>query len=116
MEESKYVIKNELELYIHVAITEKCIEVSKNLSFSSEGAWCEYIRGYIISGNKSAIEKIIFELDTVYVRLGNFFALDISEATSFILIYFKNRLWLDYLPAVKADISYFGSHFRMNNT
>jgi hypothetical protein len=116
MKESKYIIKTELELHIHLTISEKCLETAKNGKFDTEVIWCEYIRNFIISGNKGSIEKIIFELDSIYVRLENLYALSINEATSYLLIFFKNRLWNKTFHVVKANNKCFGKHFHMDNT
>jgi len=116
MKESKYIIETDLEMHIHITISEKCLSAAKVGKFDTEIVWCEYIRNFIISGNKSSIEKIIFELDSVYVRLENLYALSIDEATSYLLIFFKNRLWHRTFPAVRANAEYFGDHFHMDNT
>lgn len=109
MNKSSYIPNDNFEVSVFITLTEFCHKKSKDRKFSNLRDWGEYYRKQIV-GN-SDLGPISKELSIVYSELSRMYALDIKDISTFIILYFKHRMWADYEPLLNARKDYTGSYY-----
>ena len=101
-----YVIKDDLEMYIFISITDKTLRISQKSSFKTYSEWANYTSSFLL-GNASMdiVEKTISKISK---NLSDIYALSDNEIAKYIIKFFKYELWIKFLPLVRARQSYFG--------
>jgi hypothetical protein len=109
MNNSEFDITEGLDRFIYITITEVALNHSKTTGFMSTSSWCRHTRNYIMSA--SDLIRVVSELDAFYSILSDIYSLNNTEATTYIISYFKHELWTRFLPLVEARRRYFGVDF-----
>ena len=106
--------KLDLNILINITITEGITEEFRKIKemsqhqggFSSVSALAHYIHVNFRANNlDDSIKFIIFP---IVKRLGKLYGLNDDEGLSYIIPYFKERKWGEYMPYVTARLSYYG--------
>jgi len=109
MTKIKHNPSNNFEVFVYITITEECHKISMERKYASLNAWGEYIRQYLVSDAK--LNAIVKDLPMIYLTLSNMYGLTVEEISKFVLIYFKQRLWIEYYPLLKERFKYSGEYY-----
>jgi len=109
MKKNDYIPNDNFEVSVFITMTEFCHKKASDRGFQNLNAWGEYYRQQIVgNANLGPISK---EISLLYASLSRVYALTVSEISTFIILYFKHNIWLDYEPLLKARKAYTGNFY-----
>jgi len=109
MKKTDYIPNDNFEVSVFITMTEFCHKRASVRGFNNLNAWGEYYRNQIV-GN-SNLGPISKELSVLYASLSRMYALTVTEISTFIILYFKHYIWLDYEPLLNARKQYTGDFY-----